>query len=92
MNRGPLLSPEDIGYQQRVIVVPCDASISRGQGLGCFHEDGHEAVISDSLLAQARRGAVYLYALPDPPAAEAPASLPEPALAPALPPPAEEIR
>lgn len=65
MKLGRLLSPEEIGYQQRVVVVPCDGGVSRGVGLGCYTEGGHEAVISDSLLASARRGAVLLYEFQD---------------------------
>jgi hypothetical protein len=71
MKRGRLLSPEEIGYQQRVIVVPCDAGISRGVGLGTHPEEGSEAVATDALVSAARRGSVHLYALPDP-AADAP--------------------
>lgn len=65
MTRGRLLSPDEVNYQQRVVVVPCDSNVSRGHGLGCFAEDGHIAEISDSLLAAARRGAVQLYSMPE---------------------------
>lgn len=62
MSRGRLLSPEEVHIGQAVIVAPQGAE--RGVGLGPFR-DG-PAQMTDSLHAAARRGAVLIYAPPDP--------------------------
>ena len=84
MKKGPLLLPDDVHLGASAIVAPPgDGDVSRGAGLGSYPASGMQVRLTEAHVAAARRGALLIYALPEPVPAE-----PAPAAAPAAPAPA----